>query len=223
MTSACPDCGAEMAYQVETLSLRTGSCARCGHTARLLEGLELPRREAGPPSPTAVTPPCPRCGATTSLRLETPARISGTCTACGASLVFELAGPRPPGEGTRGPPAGPTPGRGRPASRPCRECGGPLRFSTDEDGLVTGECESCGNRFTLPRRDREGPGGRRFGFSPQSSDRRGGPRRDWRGSRPSPGWGRSKRPSGGPRFRPRGPRSDEDEELESPRRRRRRE
>lgn len=225
MTSSCPDCGAEIAYQAETLSLRTGSCSRCGRTSRLLDGLTLAGVPAVSATPGPDSPPCARCGSPTSLRLVSPDRITATCTSCGATLAFELAGPRAPRERDRGPAGGPSfSAPGRPSSRPCRACGGPLRFSTDEDGLVTGECESCGNRFTLPRRDREAPGRRRFGFSPQPFDRRGGPRRDWKGPRASPGWGRSKRPSGPPRFRPRGPpRADDDDEAEAPRRRRRRE
>ena len=101
-----------------------------------------------------------------------------------------------------------------PRSRPCRQCGAPLRFTTNEEGLLVGECEACGNRFTLPPRTE---GGRREGGF--GRDDRGS-----RGRRFGPPSGRSK---GGRSYAPRGRsfrRYDSDEApRDRDRRRRRRE
>jgi DNA-directed RNA polymerase subunit RPC12/RpoP len=84
--------------------------------------------------------------------------------------------------------------RGGSPARPCRECGAPLRFSTEPDGRVTGECTSCGNRFTLPPR-REGGGGGGFRGAPRGrpgggyGGRSGG---GGYGGRPSYGQGRGR-------------------------------
>jgi hypothetical protein len=87
----------------------------------------------------------------------------------------------------------------RPNARPCRQCGGPLDFDTNEDGSVTGRCRSCGNTFTMRPREEQ---------RPRSFDRR-------------PGWGG--RP-GGPRYSS-GPRRpyQGNRDDDRPRRRRRRE
>jgi hypothetical protein len=85
------------------------------------------------------------------------------------------AGPR--GRPPRGP-SGPRFGGGersfRPNARPCRQCGGPLDFDTNEDGSVTGRCRSCGNTFTMRPREEQGP--RSFARRPGWGGRPGGPR-----------------------------------------------
>ncbi|MCI4348511.1 MAG: hypothetical protein L3J97_07850 [Thermoplasmata archaeon] len=73
----------------------------------------------------------------------------------------------------------------RPAARPCRQCGGPLEFSQNEDGTMTGACASCGNRFTMrprPYGDRPQRGGGRPSWGGGGGGGRGRPfQRDRRG------------------------------------------
>jgi hypothetical protein len=78
----------------------------------------------------------------------------------------------------------------RPPARPCRQCGGALEFTKDDDGTVTGTCRSCGNTFKMrPREDRpsggferrSGWGGRPGGSNYSNRSRppyRRAPRRD---------------------------------------------
>ncbi len=122
---------------------------------------------------------------------------------------------RPPSFGDRPPPG--RPGRwdderrgprrefgppSRPMARPCRQCGGALEFTKDEDGTVTGTCRSCGNTFKMrPREDRPSRG---FERRPGWGGRPGGSSYGGRG--------------GGGRPPYRRPRQDDDER---PRRRRR--
>lgn len=87
----------------------------------------------------------------------------------------------------------------RPPARPCRQCGGPLEFSQNDDGTVTGTCRSCGNTFTMrPREDRPD-----------------------RGFARRPGWGG--RPRNGPssNYSPRRYPRPRGDDSERPRRRRR--
>jgi DNA-directed RNA polymerase subunit RPC12/RpoP len=103
--------------------------------------------------------------------------------------------------------------RGGSPARPCRECGAPLRFSTEPDGRITGECTSCGNRFTLPPRREGGGGGGGFRGGPRGRPGGGGGRY---GGRPSYGQSR-----GRPWDRDRGASSGGDRDGASDRRRRR--
>ena len=94
-----------------------------------------------------------------------------------------------------------------PRARPCRECGAPLRFSTGPDGAISGECDACGNKFTLPpkregfRGGSRGPPFRNRGYSTSFRGRRDPAFRR--------GPGAARRPDERRRFRRR---SDENEE-----------
>jgi hypothetical protein len=213
----------------------TGTCEGCGQSVRIFE--EGPAPPAGPAPPTGEADSsgkdspgslpdssgvaCEECG--TDLRMS-PADEGGLeafCSECKTTLTYVLR----PEEST------PTSYDSRPArrefregggedrgsrARPCRQCGAPLRFTTGEDGSISGECASCGNRFTLPRR-RDSDGGRG----------------EWRGRQFGPGRGRgpARRPGewtprgrgpprGGSRGPPRG-RFSRDGDEDSTRRRRR--
>jgi len=216
----------------------TGSCSGCGHSFTLLEGIVEPGRGAASPSEAVTSaeeasnlpepsegPPCSLCGAPLTVTAA-PGGLAATCSGCSSTFQFILQTEserpfrRPPSRGGFR-----EEGRGgfeAPRARPCRACGGPLQFTTSPEGLVTGTCASCGNRFTLPpRRDDQGGGrggrfGGRGGYAPRP---RGGA-----------GWGRSSGDRGAtPRFRPRSQpfrrresRRDDDEEQSSTRPRRRR-
>jgi hypothetical protein len=240
MTRTCPDCGTAMDYDARTAYVLRGTCGQCGHAHTILQDGPVPGAtpDGGPsgplaegidpargasirsaPIPAPNGPECDACGSSLTFRASSAHGIEATCSGCGAISSFVPAG-APGADFRRGrpnrPEAPPEMGRGfsSPQARPCRECGGPLRFTTTPDGTVAGECGSCGNRFVLPpRRDsdggRGGGGARRF-------DRGSGPRFGGRGgSRP---YGR---PPGG-RFRPREDRGGDGED-ERPRRRPRRE
>lgn len=192
MPSSCPGCGAAVEFAPRTVHAVHGTCAACGGTFTVLEsgsGMSPPGVpiEAGvPESPPAADiggsasgrgagappgPPCAQCGTPLALRSWTADLARAVCPDCGATIEYRtMSLPRAP----RGRPGGGFEARGSPRdlsaprSRPCRECGGPLTFSTDASGVVTGSCASCGNRFTLPPRsdrDRRGPPGRTGGFS----------------------------------------------------------
>jgi DNA-directed RNA polymerase subunit RPC12/RpoP len=232
----CPDCGAEIELAERTARLFAGACADCGKPVTVIQAAaggseavaSAPIPEGGTARVEAPTPasgpPCGSCGAPLALQAGSPSKIDGSCAACGATFVYLLS--RPEERERRfdrgGPPRRDGPGAGPPRSRPCRECGGPLRFSTDDDGNVTGECTSCGNRFTLPPRrefggERGGPGGRRGpsrSFSP-SYRRPGRWPRSGEGDRPRR-FGPAR-----PTFRRRESRSDGDDEDDDGRRRRR--
>jgi hypothetical protein len=177
--------------------------------------------EVGSPS----GPPCSLCGAPLAIS-ATAAGLSAVCSGCSSSFQFVL-------RSDTDPPFRRSAGRGgyrsadrnsseAPRARPCRNCGGPLQFTTSPDGLVTGTCASCGNRFTLPPRREDG--GRPRGGRP--GQRGGYPSRP----RGPGGWGRGgDRGAPPPRFRSRGPpfrrrqsqnEGDEDESPRSYRRRR---
>lgn len=242
MPNTCPDCGAPVEFSAATARVLHGDCAGCGHGFTILEGLPpIPASrgesatgesegaaEAGSVGVTSPEgPECGSCGASLTLRSASATTLEAVCASCNSRFNYTLEtapsereAPRrfrrpPPESEERG-------GFARPASRPCRECGGPLQFSTSPDGLVTGECGSCGNRFTLPPRREEGgrggrppfrrPGG--GGFRPRygggggysRGGGRGGPPRSGSGSRP---------------YQRRGPPRDDEDDEGSDRRRRR--
>jgi hypothetical protein len=218
MTSTCPDCGTAVEVSVRNARLMSGTCSDCGRPLLMIQEVAiLEGGNEGPgegeigagrgiTTPAADGPQCGKCHAPLGFRATDTGGIESVCSSCGATLTYLPAGsereePRfRPADRDRRPP-----GRGgdrefvsAPATRPCRECGGALRFSTNPDGTVTGECSSCGNRFNLPpRSDSRGRGGGGFG-----GDRRGGGgyrpggRREW-----TPGGGRGRAPSSGGGFR----------------------
>jgi hypothetical protein len=239
MPRTCPDCGTSVEYSTRTAYVLNGSCGQCGLVLTVLE--DAPGTPSGaPPVGTTIgssprgsasrgnEPPCPACGAPLGFHASSSGGIEGTCTGCGASSEYVPAGSaaredapmrgrrpeRPSFSGGGG--GGSFPSQ----ARPCRECGGPLRFSTTPDGTVAGECGSCGNKFVLPPR-RDGDGGGRGGGG-RRFDRGSGPRFGGGGGRRD-GPPRYGRPPGGPgRFRPREDRGGDSDE-ERPRRRPRRE
>ncbi len=245
MSSTCPGCGAPVEYATRTARVLTAACGACGHGFTIWdqstpagvdtgeEGTATSTPGTENPSPVGSTPPplvqCATCGASITLQVEADGRLQGSCPGCAAQVIYVREGspgsvPSPPrtsrGEPRRFRSQGPA--FSSPTARPCRECGGPLRFSTQPDGTIAGECGSCGNRFSLPAR-RESYGGRsdRRGAFPRG----GSPRFAGRG-----GWSRSDR-GGGPRrfgpsdrrpFRPRERSGSAEEGDEDSNRRRRR-
>jgi len=116
------------------------------------------------PHPPAFAPTCRSCGAELALRASSDTSFEARCSSCRSTVTYVLSRPRAapttpasprPIPGGRGGPGGPALSK----ARPCRECGGPLRFSTDPQGNVRAECSTCGNRFTLPPRREFGGGG----------------------------------------------------------------
>jgi hypothetical protein len=227
MARTCPDCGTSVEYASRSAYVLTGSCGQCGLVLTVVQ--DAPGTAVAPPSSGAAAaatprtgsePPCPSCSAPLTLRGDGSGGIDGTCEACGASVSFVPAGAPPRGERTRPGtfergerPTGRAPD-GPNRARPCRECGGPLSFTTNPDGTVAAECASCGNRFVLPPR-REYGDRRAGGSGPRRFDRGGPPRFGGpRGVRPY-----DRRPPR--RFPARRDRDDDDEE-ERPRRRPRR-
>lgn len=247
----CPECGAEARFDERAARILRGHCAGCGRTFTILQEEETgeaatrsvapagtasePASPSAPKGPDASRqaasgPPCGVCGASMDLRPASDTSLEGLCRSCGTTFTYVLA-EAPVG----GPPERSFPERPRSApgarrfppsrGRPCRECGGPLSFSTDDEGNVTGECASCGNRFTLPPRREFGGGrpgqGRRRDFRkpfPPSARRPGQWPRLADGERP-----RRFRGAGAQfRRRPRRPRPDEEDDGEErPRRARR--
>jgi hypothetical protein len=225
--SSCPGCGAELEYSVETTRVLTGTCGQCQRVTTLIEGPLPPGTPtASPPgsgdeaagsAATPGAPECAECGSPLAVRVQRDGSLEVSCEECETTSRFvpEGAGEGPRGRGRedRRPPREP-PGGGGPRARPCRQCGAPLTFTTDEDGQLVGECRACGNRFTLPprRNDFGGRAERPGRFPPRGPSRY--PRRPagWSG-----GEGRS---YGGPRHDVRR-RSDSDEDGDDRRRRRR--
>lgn len=239
---SCPDCGSDVEYASASAVVLTGTCADCGRPLTIIEpGAPMPSN--GTPvtvgadgSPAAAVPSpltlpngfrCAECGESLAVESATSRQLEVRCTDCDTMFTYVL---RREGESNGGekeddrrptwrPERSPSPGPSR--ARPCRECGAPLRFSTNDEGLVTGECTSCGNRFTLPpRRDGGGrPGPRREGggFSDRPRYDRGPPRggRSFGGGRGPPRFG-----AGRPSFRPRN-RWNDDQREGPPRRRKR--
>lgn len=210
MPRTCPDCGTSVEYSTRTAYVLNGTCGQCGLVLTVVQ--DAPGTPSGaPPAGTTTArpagdttahgtePPCPACGSALTFRSGSAGGIEATCAGCGANATYVPAGSAPRGEFAperRRPERSSGPGGGFPSSnaRPCRECGGPLRFSTNPDGTVAAECGQCGNRFVLPpRRDSDGGGGgRRFDRGSRPPFRGSGSPRSYAG-----------RPSGG-RFRPRG-------------------
>ena len=164
MANSCPECGTEMVFEEHEVRLRTGTCPSCAKEFAVVEGRTVASRlastkatagpETFPERPgergAVGTPACEDCGAPLVVREGRNGSLEATCEDCDTTTVFV---PRPEAmqrEGRRE-----RPDRlvaGAPRGRPCRKCGGPLRFSTDDTGMLVGECESCGNRFVLPPR-----------------------------------------------------------------------
>jgi hypothetical protein len=227
MTSSCPGCGAEATFAARPAVILEGTCASCGKTSLVIEEGVATGGEATPvAAPTALE--CSECDGALSLQRSADGGLETRCAGCGAVARYAVESDRPRERRftPRYAPGGGDEGRerpDRPASRPCRECGGPLRFSTAPDGMTVGECGSCGNRFTLPPRPygRNGggpPSDRRFGRSfPPGRGRPGG----WgdRGDRRGPPRPRT----GGAPYERRGPRRDAPSgDSDDPRERRRR-
>jgi len=152
----------------------TGTCSSCQRVTTLIEGT-IPLGTAAPGGTgdsstvsegSASGPECADCGGTLTVTAGEDGKLEVACAECETTTVFVPEGSPPPRSGPdrgerfdrprrREMPGGEGPSR----SRPCRQCGAPLAFTTDENGNLTGECSSCGNRFTLPPR-RDGPPGR---------------------------------------------------------------
>jgi hypothetical protein len=196
MAHVCPGCGSDVAFPSRATVLLEGTCPACGKASLIIEeGGAVPASgDAAPVASPAL--PCGQCGEPLTLRAGPRGSIETHCMGCAADVRYVPARARergpPTGPFRGGPPRGRDDRMGRPPSRPCRECGGPLQFSTDDEGRVVGECSSCGNRFTLPPRE-----DRPFRAGP-----RGGPRREW-----TP----RERGRGPPRYPPRGRRYDRDD------------
>jgi len=210
--SACPGCGAEVEYTVETTRVLTGTCGQCHRVTTLVEGPLPP----GTPSPAGAGsdeeapttaaplggPECAECGSPLTVAVRPDGSLEVSCEECETTSRFVPEGARPPPGGhdrsdrpdrRRSRESGED---GSPRARPCRQCGAPLTFTTDDDGQLVGECRSCGNRFTLPpRRDDfggRGGGGRFPSRGPPRYGRRpggwsGGEGRRYGGTRRPPG------------------------------------
>jgi len=178
-----------MEFEQHDVHLRTGVCPTCAKEFAFVEGAAVSSRLSAPPvggagedeeagaGRVAVSggPECEECGSPLTFREGHRGSIEATCDECETTTVFVPKSEARRPERARPQRSDEEPPRGR----PCRRCGAPLRFSTGEDGLLVGECESCGNRFTLPARPDRGPGRgfpgpRQYG---RSDFRRGPPRR----------------------------------------------
>jgi DNA-directed RNA polymerase subunit M/transcription elongation factor TFIIS len=244
MANSCPECGTSMEFEQHDVHLRTGTCPSCAKEFAFVEGTTVSARLGSPPSGSSVPseggpevsegaeggPECEECGALLAFREGKDGSLEAVCADCNTTTVFvpqeatrrEMVYERPGRERERPERVRERPERfeaGAPRGRPCRKCGAPLRFSTGDDGNLVGECDACGNRFTLPPRAGGGGGGGWGG--------RGGPRYGRRDFRPGPGARpsyrgregyRGGRPFGGPERR--GPPRDEGEDRRRKRRRR---
>jgi uncharacterized Zn finger protein (UPF0148 family) len=176
-----------MDFDEREVRLRTGTCPSCAKEFAFVEGTTVSSRLASPPSGPAPPsearvsvskgteggPECEECGAPLAFREGEHGSLEAVCADCDTTTVFVPQREAAPRERERRQPE--RFDAGAPRGRPCRKCGAPLRFSTGDDGMLIGECGSCGNRFTLPPRDESGQGGR------------GGPRYGRREYRPGPG------------------------------------
>jgi hypothetical protein len=181
--TTCPGCGGQVSYEAQETRVLTGTCPGCQRVTTLVEG---PLPLGSPPSGVTgesssegaapnAGPECAECGTVLTVSARDDGMLEVSCSECETTTTFVPEGsapPRPPrdrGERTdrfERPRRRESSDEGRSNARPCRQCGAPLTFTTDDTGTLVGECASCGNRFTLPAR-REGGGG--FG-----GDRRGG-------------------------------------------------
>jgi DNA-directed RNA polymerase subunit M/transcription elongation factor TFIIS len=177
--TTCPGCGEEVAYEAQETRVLTGTCSGCHRVTTLVEGplpLGTPPSgvaSPGPPAAAAATgPECAECGSVLSISAREDGLLEVSCSECETTTTFVPQGseaPERPRERSGGfdrPRRRSGPMDAAPNARPCRQCGAPLTFTTDDAGTLTGECASCGNRFTLPPRREE-----RFG---RTGDRRGG-------------------------------------------------
>jgi DNA-directed RNA polymerase subunit M/transcription elongation factor TFIIS len=229
--SSCPECGADVTYSVEEARVLTGTCDSCHKVTTLLQGTvplgtgapsDASAAEGGAPA-TAEGLECSECGSALTVEASSDGSLEVRCAECETVARFVPEGAksgareeRPPRREFRD--RDDRPRGGAPNSRPCRQCGAPLTFTTDENGQLTGECSSCGNRFTLPpRRDNFSGGGRsgpsRYGGRSSGGYNRGG--RGWS----SGGSGYRGGGSGGRPDRRRDASRDSDDD-ERPRRRR---
>ncbi len=164
MSSSCPECGSSMDFEQREVHLRTGTCPSCAKEFAFVEGSAVSRLApsgrgvagTGEDDSAVVAgatggPECETCGAPLAIRERSGGSLEVVCADCETTTIFvpqRVAG-RSERRRERGPRFDDS---GPPRGRPCRKCGAPLRFSTDESGQLVGECESCGNRFTLPPR-----------------------------------------------------------------------
>jgi len=234
MTNSCPDCGTSMEYEQHEVRLRTGTCPSCAKEFAFVEGTAVSSKLGAPPEGSSSEedagggvavergPECETCGAPLAFREGKGGTLEVVCADCETTTVFvpQQSAPRleriredRPQRFERPPRPGGFDAEG-PRGRPCRKCGATLRFSTGEDGNLVGECESCGNRFTLPPRDDSGAGRGRPSYGRSNFRPSSGGRPPYRG-RGGYGGGRSYRPSDrrGP------PRSDDDDNRRKRRRR----
>jgi phage FluMu protein Com len=229
MAHSCPECGASIEFEEREVRLRTGTCPSCAKEFAFVEGTTVSSRLGTPPpgataaegeleegEVSAEGPECEECGSPLSVRAGEAGSLEVTCPECETTAVFvPKRGPATYGKGRERPTRLDTEA---PRGSPCRKCGAPLRFSTNDEGLVVGECDSCGNRFTLPPRRGGGEGPRGY---------RSGAAFDRRGFRPGPGGqpyyrGRGRDGGGRPfrRAEGRGPPRYDDEDRRRRRRRR---
>ncbi len=229
--SSCPECGADVAYSIEEARVLTGTCEACHKVTTLLQGTvplgtgAAPASEASEDGGAAAVEglECSECGSALTVEASSDGSLEVRCAECESVARFVPEGARSEGREERAPrrefrERGDRPRAGAPNSRPCRQCGAPLTFTTDENGQLIGECSSCGNRFTLPpRRDNFAGGGRggpsRYGGRSSGGYGRGGEGRSWSSGRSGyRGSGRFGRRREGGR--------DSDEDDDRPKRRR---
>ncbi len=243
MANTCPECGNALELHREPVTLLTGTCGGCGHhwtafrretsagssetTPTVVVSAEGDGEDEGDDvevveEVTVEGPPCPSCGGILTFRPGAGSQVEAVCSGCAQVTAYAPAGggerERPSRDRRSGDrPVGQAPRASN--ARPCRECGGPLQFTTGPDGTITGECASCGNRFTLPPR-RSSPGG--WAGGPSRRFDRGPPRGRFPPRGPPRGRSYDKRPGG--RYGSRYSREDrDDDDEERPRRRPRRE
>ncbi|MGB6441766.1 MAG: hypothetical protein WBF81_00510, partial [Thermoplasmata archaeon] len=189
--STCPGCGAEVSYEVQETRVLTGTCAGCQRVTTLVEGplpLGTPVPGAGEETPSGEAgsgPECAECGSPLSVTARDDGMLEVSCAECETVTTFVPEGsapPRAPRDRGERMDRDDRPRRRDDAggggsfnnARPCRQCGAPLKFTTDAEGVLTGECTSCGNRFTLPPRRDGGSGrGERGGYAPRGPPRYG--------------------------------------------------
>lgn len=221
MTNSCPDCGTAMDFEQREVRLRTGICPACAKEFAFVEGGTVASRLGSPPAASGsdegggaeekvgpTGPECEECGSPLSFRPGRNGALEVHCEECETMTVFVPQSHAEPRGFPRSERRGPSRAfdQGMPRGRPCRKCGNPIQFSTGEDGVLVGECSSCGNRFTLAPRPEGRGGGRRFDQGPRygRSEFRRGPREP------------SRRPFRGP------PRDSSSRDEDRDRRRRRR-